>query len=240
MPNGLYITRQYVSPLAQASGGGGGGSWTGTPVQTVSFGTNGGAGTSFVFTWSSTPLDGNTIWLSVASDTTISTPVGWILDPTVTNVVSQGQYIFYRIASSEASTVTINLAAGNISSSGCTVWGLEYAGLPASSLDKASLQGGSGSGTNCPITATATLSQAAELCLVSICWNHTAGPLTGHSFASLPFVYINQVVSTGSTTNIGQALGTLVVSATTGVGTTDTYTGTTTNGQGIIATYKHN
>lgn len=222
--------------IAVASGGA---PWTGIPVQVQGRFSTGASATTFTYNWSTTPVTGNDIWLFVASDTTINTPAGWT--PDVSNVNNQGQYLFHKVAAAEPASVVLTLGAGNITTSGVSVVGIEYAGLPAGSFDSAHKNQNNAvtpSFTN-TTGSTGTLSQAAEIVFAMQCWNTTSFAATTVNSWDSGFATAGSATSTGSTNNIALFVATLAASATTALNCQATFDSTTT-AQGVIAPYKHN
>jgi hypothetical protein len=161
---------------------------------------------------SGAPASGNLLVLAVASDTTVSTPVGWTL--ATSDVQQEGAYLWYRLAGgSEASSVTITTNGDHNAAAAL----LRYSGSAASSpldvTDKAAATNALASAT--PTLTGATLAGSGELCVLAACLH---GDDTGAATGATPSAGYTALVTSGMSGSGTAAAQVIVAGRTDGSG----------------------
>lgn len=125
------------------------------------------------------PTQGNKIILTVCSDSTVATPLGYVIDSDA--IANTGTYIFSRdVGAAESATIHIVLVVpANISA---RAW--EWSGLTAGGADKQA-SATPGNGTTQSSGSTGTLSQADEFCVALLGFNYGGNyPTFDNGFAA--------------------------------------------------------
>lgn len=200
-----------------------------TQVQTKVFNSTTNA-TSNSITFTSAPVTGDLMILTVVSGSTISgTPSGW----TVVNsaVGNTGTYMYWKIAgASESATLTITLSSADA----CILFAMEYSGV--TTLDKTAEATGGGVTTTIGTGTTAATTTANEL-IVALAG--VGGFAAATNISSWSNSIVNQLTGNVSAVNMSAFMGVKTVSATGTQTATATLNGNGTgNDSGIIATFK--
>ena len=175
--------------------------------------TGGAASTSVVFTYPSTPTQGNLLVAAFTwrGDTTVSAvPAGWTLATAAGNGSGLDGAIYYKIAGAgESTTPTWTLSVSN-KFAGCAS---EWSGIAAAPLDKTNNNTGNSTAGTCGLTG--TLSQANEL-IVAMFGNIDTYTWASHDNSSTEILE-KASTGAGASSRNNTSLATRIVSATTSV-----------------------
>lgn len=188
--------------------------------------TNSSATTSVAAVYGSTPTAGNLLVAVVAAKSTAaSTITGWT--QAVEQSANNSLTILYKVAGAgESTTVTAN----NGSATAMAIGIFEYSGIVAvSPADTSAVANNGASVASLAIGPTATLAQADELAI--------AGIALGNTFSAPGWTNSFNARATVSAANIGLLSADRIVSATTALSTTGSWT-TNRVPDGAIATFK--
>lgn len=184
-----------------------------------------GSGTSHSITWDASPTSGNKLILAayrLNSSTTFTGPSGWTSNLTVGAGSSLGLYWWEKQSDGTETTVTVTSDI----TAGFGLCGFEVSGLVTGTAKDVSSNGTNATVTSKSTGTTATLAQANEFAVSLVCVNGTSG---GSEAWTNSFTLEHNIARGWS--------GYKILSATTGVETTASWTTSRFANAGVV-TYK--
>lgn len=168
------------------------------------------APTTITPAFSAASTTGNTLLLIIGSDAIVATPSGWTLDQSQVN--NDGHYVYHRTSAGQTSFAGVTIASAS-------AWALlEISGTSTGTPDRVVSAGSSTESIAAFSTGTtAALSQASEICIASHVSSAAVNPAPTWSGYTNSYINpgINPVTTQTAGTNVGMAVATKLVNATT-------------------------